>query len=348
MACFHPLKAFYRLEPGTRKKDIVFANQAEIDQGFAIRDNKHYLNPIDIPCGQCSGCRLEYSRQWATRCVLEAQKYEHNYFVTLTYHPHYEYLITQHNSCVVEDTGEFLEWDSLTLVPDQLKKFMKDLRRYYEYHFNHTGIRFFACGEYGSKKMRPHFHLILFNCPIPDLKYECMNYNGDSYFSSQIFNKLWSVNNDPKNPIGFVTIGECNFDTCSYVARYMMKKQKGLNSSYYSDLGLVPPFTRSSRMPGIARDYYDSERDKIYDLDSLVITDGSGKARKVRPPKYFDRLYDIECPEDFDRIKAKRSESAENSLRQKLERTDHDKDSYLAVCERNFENRVIKLLRSLD
>ena len=43
------------------------------------------LEPIKIPCGQCLGCRLERSRQWATRCIHEASLWSHNCFLTLTF-----------------------------------------------------------------------------------------------------------------------------------------------------------------------------------------------------------------------------------------------------------------------
>lgn len=41
--------------------------------------------PLRLPCGQCIGCRLERSRQWALRCLHEASCYEKNVFATLTY-----------------------------------------------------------------------------------------------------------------------------------------------------------------------------------------------------------------------------------------------------------------------
>lgn len=167
----------------------------------------------------------------------------------------------------------FSFFDSAPLVPEHLTKFMKDLRRYFEYHFGFKGIRFFACGEYGEKYMRPHFHIILFNCPIPDLELLKTSFNGDCYWQSHILEKIWNK--------GFVCVGNCTFDTCSYVARYMMKKQKGLNSSYYDDLGLIPPFTRCSRSPGIAKSYYDKERDTIYKYDSLHIVDNKGVAKRL-------------------------------------------------------------------
>lgn len=338
IACYHPIKAFYKINKETGKKDICFAHYKGEKICYDDKGNL-YPFPIDIPCGQCVGCRLEYSRQWATRCVLEALQYEHNYFITLTYNP--ENLPQKENYVIDYDTGEAGEkFFSAPLVPEHLTKFIKDLRRYFEYHYNFTGIRFFACGEYGDKFLRPHFHLILFNCPIPDLDFLKTSFNGDVYWNSDILNKIWNK--------GFVCVASCNFNTCSYVARYMMKKQKGLNSDYYDKLGLIPPFTRCSRMPGIAKTYYDENKGEIYKYDSLVITDNKGIAKTVKPPKYYDKLFDIESPEDLKRIKDCRTSSAENSLKQRLSKTDLDKDTYLAVCEDKKLSQAYKLIRPVE
>ena len=35
---------------------------------------------LTLPCGNCIGCRLERSRQWAVRCMHEASLYEDNCF----------------------------------------------------------------------------------------------------------------------------------------------------------------------------------------------------------------------------------------------------------------------------
>lgn len=339
MSCYYPLKAFYRfLDSG--KKDIHFSNSSDIERGYGLDADGHiFPYSIDIPCGQCVGCRLEYSRQWAIRCMLEAQQYEHNYFITLTYNN--DNLPRKENPFFSRESGEvFSFFESSSLVPEHLTKFMKDLRRYFDYHFNWQGIRFFACGEYGEKFMRPHFHIILFNCPIPDLVLLKTNFNGDCYWQSSILDKIWDK--------GFVCVGDCNFDTCAYVARYMMKKQKGLNSSYYDDLGIIPPFTRCSRDPGIAKSYYDAKRDSIYEYDSLNIVGKNGIAKKVKPPKYYDRLYDIDCPEALNRIKDKREASAKNALERKLEHTDLSYDNYLKVCENVFLSKMNKLVRPVE
>ena len=42
---------------------------------------KHFI----IPCGQCIGCRIDYSKQWATRMLLENEYSSESHFITLTY-----------------------------------------------------------------------------------------------------------------------------------------------------------------------------------------------------------------------------------------------------------------------
>ena len=68
MPCFHPLK-------GTKK------GRLDALPRFALGTDL----TMSIPCGQCIGCRLERSRQWAIRCVHEASLHKHNCFITLTY-----------------------------------------------------------------------------------------------------------------------------------------------------------------------------------------------------------------------------------------------------------------------
>ncbi len=80
-----------------------------------------------LPCGQCIGCRLERSRQWAIRCVHEAQLYEENCFITLTYN------------------DENLPTDN-SLDKQHWVLFMKKFRKKIAPH----KIRFFMCGEYGE------------------------------------------------------------------------------------------------------------------------------------------------------------------------------------------------------
>src|SRR6187549_2683574 len=68
MPCYHPFTA-YQLDDGR----IVFAERGKVKRS------------VVLPCGHCIGCRLERSRQWAVRCMHEAQLHDVSSFVTLTY-----------------------------------------------------------------------------------------------------------------------------------------------------------------------------------------------------------------------------------------------------------------------
>lgn len=89
--CYRPLHGFVIGETENGKRDLkVCSNDVEairkkdgnwVPSSFAFGTCFEY---IDIPCGQCIECRLAYSRQWATRMMLEAQDHKGCYFLTLT------------------------------------------------------------------------------------------------------------------------------------------------------------------------------------------------------------------------------------------------------------------------
>lgn len=340
MACYHPLLAQKTIRPDGKIKMKFFGDfykQSEdfkkLYPGFLDRDDF-----VRVPCGQCIGCRLEYSRQWAIRCVLESKLHDFGtcWFITLTYDEEH----CLYNSYAVDqDTGEVL-YPTRSLVPGDLTKFLKDLRRYYKYHFDHDNIRFFASGEYGSKNMRPHFHIILFNCPIPDLKpFGYQKKTDFTYYESDIFSNVWKK--------GLVCIGELSFDSCAYVAKYMLKKHKGKDAKlYYDQHGLYPEFSRMSRDPGIARSWYDKYKDKIYEYDSLGISVG-GKDYVPKPPSYFDRLFSFEEPETILEIKKHRKEIGMLNEQLRSDRTSLKPGDYALVCEDKIISRMNNLTRKI-
>lgn len=299
-----------------------------------------------IPCGHCFGCRLDYSKEWATRCVLEAKAHPEwqNYFITLTYEEPYKPYTPKSYS---EETGEIWEDDGTWngyLKPDHITKFMKDLRRYYKYHYNHDGIRFYACGEYGEKKHRPHYHLIIFNLPLNLKKIDKVNqscYGKDPIWYSEELDQIWGK--------GLVAIGEVNWSTCAYVARYMMKKQKGPNSEdYYRAKGQTKEFVRMSRRPGIGSEYYDVNKDKIYCNDEIIMKTVKENVASIKPPKYYDRKYDIDEPEIMEAIKEKRKEAMENAEKLRKEKETYTYYESLQIKARTAANKGILLKRGLD
>lgn len=263
MPCYHPLAAWRDLtktDPKTGKHPIVF-------------HGSDLYEPISVPCGQCIGCRLERSRQWAMRCVHEASLYKQNCFITLTF------------------ADEHLAPDG-SLHLEDFQKFMKRFRK----KFSDVTIRFFHCGEYGTLNLRPHHHAIIFNFDFHD-KYLWKVYNGINYYRSPTLEKLW--------PFGMSTIGDVTFESAAYVARYCVKKFTGDLAAMVYD-GLKPEYCTMSRRPGIGREWFLKFKNDVFPSDRVVIRSDL----IVKPSKYYDKLYDILDHDAFEVVKTKRKLSA--------------------------------------
>ena len=349
MSCYHPLVAIKKFDEYTGKNKIKILGSltdenhqpVTYDEWLKKCDVNPETEKILLPCGNCVGCRLEYSRQWAVRCMLEAQEHKHNYFLTLTYDDeHLKRYCYRENFDIVADTGECRIFNSVSLNSGHFTKFMKDLREYFRANYGETDIRFYGCGEYGDKKGRPHFHIILFNCNIRDLVYD-RSINGFPYYTSETINNIWKC--------GIVAISEVTFDSCAYVARYVMKKVKGKGSEYYKEQGQEPPFVRMSRRPGIARNYFDDNSEKIYKYDNITLPGGYGKVVEIQPPRYFDTLYEVEHPDELRTIKDSRMSRSINAEELRKKNTSvKDKFDYLQVLEGNKLDSMSRLPRNFE
>lgn len=345
MSCKHP---YMRWEAG---KDIWFT-PAYDEAGNAltktIRDGKiYYANTFAkmIPCKQCIGCRLDYSRDWATRIMLECTNYrkEECWFITLTYDD--EHIPENETFEINEETGEIVgDYIGWSLKPKDLTDFLKRLRRHWEYHYNIDKIRFFGCGEYGGQTQRPHYHICVMGLPISKNMLEHYKYNklGQEIYICEEIEKIWGK--------GYAPIGSVTWESAAYVARYMLKKQKGPSAKdFYGRQGKIPEFTRMSRRPGLANNYYTQNHDDVYKNDEIIIP--GKKARTIKPPKYFDDLYDLDNPEEFAKIKAERERKAKLSAQnRKTKSTITDKEQAeleeykqvqkATLLKRNYENEL--------
>lgn len=262
MPCYRPLKGYRArtVNPSTGRRSIV----------FSARDGLLDF-PVDLPCGQCIGCRLERSRQWAMRCMHEANLYERNCFITLTFR----------DECLPVDGS---------LDVKLFQDFMKRLR------FRcGPGIRFFHCGEYGEKFGRPHYHACLFNFDFDDKYVWRRSDAGFTVFRSALLEEVW--------PYGNAEIGDVTFESAAYVARYITKKVTGdAAEAHYG--GRKPEYTTMSRRPGIGKGWFDRWKFDVYPRDLMVL-----RGRQVRPPKYYDRQFEIAYPSDWAIVRRKRKRS---------------------------------------
>lgn len=275
MVCYSPLTAYQRVDRcnSNGKKAIVFGQPP----------NRGQWKTVFLPCGQCIGCRLARSRDWAMRCVHESKLHDQNCYLTLTYdddHVPYSKI-----------TGE------QTLVKKHLQDFMKRLR----YYLGDIKIRFFACGEYGEITHRPHYHVILFGYDFSDKVFYKYSKDGLPYYASPMLNKIWSH--------GLCVVADVTFSSCAYVSRYITKKITG-EASKDAYEGITPEFVNMSRRPGIGKDWFLKYSSDVYPYDEVIIND-NGKYRKLSPPRYYDNLYAEIAPDDLEIIKNKRIEKAE-------------------------------------
>lgn len=270
---------------------------------------------LNLPCGRCIGCRLERSRQWAIRCMYEASMFKENCFLTLTYAP------------------ESLPANG-TLVLKDVLRFLKRVRR------ENPGrrIRYFHCGEYGELLARPHYHVLLFNFDFDD-KQLWKTEGGNKFYVSPSLSRLWME--------GHHLIGDVTFETAAYVARYCLKKITGeMAEDHYA--GRAPEYVTMSRRPGIGHDWYQKFKSDVYPSDFLVVNGG-----KVKPPRYFDKLLELEDPKAFEVIKARRRAEGDRMTLVTLEDGRkvlvRDNDTFrLAVREEHKELEMLEIPRRYE
>lgn len=283
-----------------------------------------YPGSVAVPCGKCVGCRLDYSRNWADRMMLELDHTGKALFVTLTY--------DQDN--VPKLFGDEEDPDLLTgytLRKKDLQDFMKRLRG--RKKFENTEVRFYGSGEYGSSTKRPHYHLILFGLDLddfPDHKPKAINHSFQSLYISDEFADIWQK--------GFIMLGEVSWKTCAYVSRYVMKKATCELLPY---VGCEPEFSLMSRNPGLGS-YYLKDHDVDLSALNVKVIDGG---QSIKMPKFFiSKLENID-PVLYSKVKADRQQLAEDAVLRKLHNTDLSYQQKLSVEEAEVLNRTRKLVR---
>jgi hypothetical protein len=301
MPCYTPLDAYEILgehnQKTNGKKTIEFK-----------RPQQNAYKEIQLPCGQCIGCKLLRSVTWASRIMHELQcpaipEIEPNIgcFITLTYDE--ENLPDDHS-----------------LNHDHFQRFLKRLR----HAIKPKKIRFFMCGEYGDDSWRPHYHAIIFGYDFTQgITYKKNHYPrrqqiqmsevGNPYFISKFLTHLWGYSkNDP-------IIAPLTWESAAYVARYCTKKITGDKAEQhynrliidwneftgeifeFKEAQLLPEYATMSRRPGIGKAWYEQFKDDCYPSNYLI-HDG----HKTPIPKYYDKLLEMEDEIEFKAIKMAR------------------------------------------
>jgi len=304
MPCFKPLHGYMSASLTANGKRRVVFNKAD---GFSDK-------PMDVPCGQCIGCRIDKAQQWAIRCQHEAAFHEFNSFVTLTY------------------DDEHLPADR-SLDHTHFQLFMKRLRK----KFTGLTIRYYMCGEYGDQNGRPHYHAILFGIDFADKKRHSGKADRTLYISETLSN-LWGL--------GYCYIGSVTAQSAGYVARYVLKKVNGEAAQdhyrrLHPETGEVfwirPEYACMSRNGGIGTRFFENYSSDLYPSDFTVV-----KGKKKPVPKFYDRKLEAVDPLLHKAIKTKRILRA-----RKPKNRQNSTPERLAVREEVLASKILTLKRKL-
>lgn len=199
-----------------------------------------------VGCGRCVPCLRKKQIDWCFRLNKELNASESACFLTLTY---------DDESCPWAEGG-------FSLLREDFQKFMKRLRK----HAKSTKIKYYACGEYGDKTERPHYHAIVFNLPRPFDKY---------------IKKAWKL--------GHIHVGTVTEASIFYTTKYALKGLRRKNAWDYDERGREPEFQLMSNGLGVGY-----VKDQIVDYlkeNGTKLLTVQGGAKKKLPRYYIDKMF---------------------------------------------------------
>lgn len=115
-------------------------------------------------------------------------------------------------------------------------------------------------------------------------------------------------------PLGYSYVGDVTFDSAAYVARYSLKKVVGerddLDRLVMKDSGeiLSAEYVTMSRRPGIGASWYGKFSSDVYPHGNRIV-----RGFKSRPPRYYDKLFELDNPIAFEDLKFSRQNSLDKS-----------------------------------
>ena len=128
---------------------------------WSIYEQK-FIERVILPCGKCAACINRRIQEWTFRLDNERINSAVTYFVTLTYN-NYHVPINRYGK--------------MELQKEHVQQFLKKLRydhdndpeygifedHYFKCNLRNEKIKYYAVGEYGTERKRPHYHLVMYN-----------------------------------------------------------------------------------------------------------------------------------------------------------------------------------------
>lgn len=266
---------------------------------------------ILVPCGQCIGCKLQRSNEWAVRIMHEASTHDENCVALLTYD---------------DEHLHFTDTKLPTLNKRDVQLFIKRLRKVCDTHGKK--IRYYAAGEYGDNFGRPHYHIAIMGCDFRGSDPIRRSDAGNDIYLSTVLSDLWGN--------GEVTTCALNRQMAAYIARYITKKiSGGIKKIHYR--GREPEFSLQSTRPAIGRKWVENFYDDIYTADQLSI---DGHTAKI--PRYYDKVFAKINEERMALVKESRVIRADNRIGKRgfpnLKNREINKTAQINKLKRGYEN----------
>lgn len=233
---------------------------------------------IPFPCGRCVACLKRKGSEWSFRLMQQDKTSITSYFITLTYD----------TSFVPISQNGFM-----SLQKVHCSDFFKRVRSAHDRAGLVTPecdaadrIKYFVVGEYGGKRVRPHYHAICFNFELGVmfskedlLVLEHTDFDGEAH----VYCHQWKF--------GHCTVGKVTGASIGYCLKYMMKP------------GRIPMHVNDDRQrefrlmsKRLGRSYITDEvlkwhKDKLCERVYIGIEDG----KKIPMSRYFkDKIYNDE------------------------------------------------------
>lgn len=264
---------------------------------------------FNVPCRQCMCCRLK--KVQSLRMMSDLYLYDRYVngqgasFVTLTY---------SDNFLPINDSGV------ITLRKSDFQKFNKRFRINLMRNNLNIPYKFIACGEYGGKLSRPHYHIIMLGIT--------------KSIADEFVPLSWNHIKNGISDIGSLARGGLN-----YVLKYCTKTSLGKDAKkLYDDNGVERPFICHSK--SLELDYFVRNLQEIEDNNFAL----HHKGKLVSLPNYYRKKYDIRNQFDASSMLIQKKRVADS---QGLTMSEYDKIH--AYClERELVNSALQGRESVD
>lgn len=204
---------------------------------------------FEVPCGKCLHCRRKRVSGWAFRLMNQDRSADLSFFVTLTYDT---------------DHLEFSTQGRPSLCPAHLTNFWKVFRK----RFPPKSIKYYAVGEYGSNRKRPHYHAIIFVHNAKSTALEFINW----------IERDW--------PHGSTYCGSVSEESVAYTLKYISKPP---SVPQYPGDTRIREFSRMSK--GLGAEYLRNKKWHHINLEERHYLPLKSDGKASMPRYYKDKIY---------------------------------------------------------